>query len=124
MDARVLRSILVIGLFAMVIASGCYYDNVDELYPDGCRTANMSYTDDIVPILQGNCLSCHNSMSEQGGVNLQDYENVLIYVEDGSLIGSVNHDEGYEPMPQTGSKISNCSIAKLEAWVEQGAINN
>lgn len=106
------------------IGTGCYYDNVEDLYPDGCRTNNMSYTDDIVPILNGNCLSCHNSMDEQGGVNLETYDDVIIYVEDGSLLGSVKHEDGFEPMPLVGPMISNCSISKLEAWIDQGAINN
>ena len=108
----------------MLAAQGCYYDNVEELYPDGCRTNNMSYTDDVVPILERNCLSCHNDMDEQGGVNLQTYDEVIVYVENGSLLGSIKHADGFEPMPLIGTMISNCSISKIEEWIYDGAINN
>ncbi len=119
------------GIVAVITAvcviwsvQGCYYDNVEELYPDGCRTNNMSYSDDIVPILERNCLSCHNDMDEQGGVNLQTYDDVIIYVEDGSLLGSIKHSDGFEPMPLIGTMISDCSISKIEEWIYDGAINN
>ena len=122
-----IRQFVVLVLFSSLVAgigTGCYYDNVVDLYPDGCRTTNMSYTDDIVPILNGNCLSCHNSMDEQGGVNLETYDDVSIYVEDGSLLGSVKHSDGFEPMPLVGPMISDCSISKLESWIYDGALNN
>ena len=116
--------------FALVVAilgvslTGCYYDNVEELYPNGCNTNNVTYSGNIVPILEANCLSCHNSLAEQGGVNLEGYENVLIYVEDGSLMGSVRHDPEYVPMPLTGEKLSNCSINRMQAWIDAGALDN
>ncbi len=116
--------VLAVSTCVLVLGTGCYYDNVEDLYPDGCRTNNMSYQDDIVPILTGNCLSCHNSMDEQGGVNLENYDDLIIYVEDGSLLGSVKHADGYEPMPLVGPMISNCSISKLESWIYDGALNN
>lgn len=107
-----------------VIMQACYYDNIVDLYPDGCQTENVSYNDNIVPILNRECLSCHNSFSEQGGVNLEGYENVLEYVNDGSLLGSIKHEDGYEPMPLSGSKMSNCDIDRIESWINDGAPDN
>ena len=114
----------ILWILMIVLMGGCYYDNVEELYPNGCNTNDVTYSGNIVPILQSNCYSCHNDLSQQGGINLQGYENVLIYVEDGSLMGSVRHDEGYEPMPLTGGKLSNCSIDRMQAWIDAGALDN
>ena len=108
----------------VVITSACYYDNVEDLYPNGCNTTDVTYSEDVVSILQSNCLSCHNDLSEQGGVNLDGYDNLIPYVEDGSFMGSIRHEEGWEPMPLTGGMISSCSIDKLQAWIDAGALNN
>ena len=115
---------MMILVFTALIVSSCYYDNVEDLYPNGCNTSDVTYSRDVVSILQSNCLSCHNDLSEQGGVNLDGYDNLIPYVEDGSFMGSIRHEEGWEPMPLTGGMISSCSIDKLQAWIDAGALNN
>jgi len=110
-----------IGVFAI---SGCYYDNVTDLYPNGCNTIDVSYSRNLVPILDANCISCHNELSQQGGVVLEGYDNVIPYVETGKLMGSIRHEEGYEPMPLTGGKLSNCQINKFQSWIDAGALDN
>ena len=120
-----MKFIIITCVGALILMGGCYYDNVEELYPDGCRTNDVRYTDDVVPILEANnCLSCHNDGDEQGGINLEGYDNLLERVEDGSLMGSVRHDDDWEAMPLTGNKMNNCSIDRLQAWIDAGALNN
>ena len=47
-------------LLALLIGS-CYYDVEEELYPSlECDTADITYTADVLPIIEGNCFSCHN----------------------------------------------------------------
>lgn len=116
-----LRWILIVG---SMLISGCYYDNVTDLYPNGCNTTDVSYSQNIDPILSSNCLSCHNELSQQGGITLHDYENVLIYVENGRLMGSIEHAGGFEPMPLTGGKLSSCQIMKFQSWIDAGALDN
>jgi hypothetical protein len=111
-------------LAGVVMISGCYYDNVTDLYPNGCNVIDVSYSDNIVPILDANCLSCHNGVSQQGGVILEGYEEVLPYVDNGKLLGSIRHDDGFEPMPLTGGKLSSCQIKKFESWIDAGALDN
>ena len=124
-DTLVLRALLIVIVISGIGMSGCYYDNVEELYPDGCRTTDVSYSEGVVPILEANqCLSCHNSGNEQGGIPLEGYDNVLERVEDGSLMGAIRHEDEWEPMPLTGNKISNCSINRLQSWIDAGALNN
>jgi hypothetical protein len=124
MNTRKLKLLLAACVCCVTVA-GCYYDNVEELYPDGCRTNDVRYADHVVPILEANnCLSCHNDGDEQGGINLEGYENVLERVEDGSLMGSVRQQQDWEAMPLTGNKMSNCSIDRLQSWIDAGALNN
>ena len=112
-------------LTAFILLSGCYYDNEEELYPTNtCKTDDMSYTGDVLPILEDNCYSCHSQASNQGGVTLEGYDNLKIYVDNGKLIGAIKHEDGFAAMPQGAPQLGECQIAKIEAWVDQGASDN
>ncbi len=124
MDRIGLKEIWLLLFVGGLTLSGCYYDNVTDLYPNGCNTIDVSYSRNIVPILDANCVTCHNDISQQGGVVLDTYENVIPYVENGKLLGSIRHDDGFEPMPLTGGKLTACQIKKFEAWIDAGALDN
>lgn len=120
-----------IGAFAFaftltsLLITGCYYDNEEDLYPENtCVTSNMSYSNNILPILEDNRYSCHSQVSNQGGVTLEGYNNLKSYVDNGKLIGVINHQSGFPAMPQGVSKLGQCQIDKIEAWVDQGSPNN
>lgn len=107
---------------------GCYYDNEEDLYNiggnlDSCAVSDISYSADLVPILNLHCISCHNESSTQSNIYLETYENLAPYVADGKFMGSIKHDDGFEPMP-IGGKLENCDIALFEKWIEEGALNN
>lgn len=108
-----------------LLVTGCYYDNEEDLYPENtCVTNNMSYSNNILQILEDNCYTCHSMVSNQGGVTLEGYNNLKNYVDNGKLIGVINHEPGFPAMPQGGSKLGQCQIDKIEAWVDQGSLNN
>jgi hypothetical protein len=110
-----------------ILFSSCYYDVESELYPfSTCSSTNASYTSDIVPIVRRSCFSCHSNDNapENGNVNLESYENLVHYVHNGMLMGSIHHENGFEPMPQNASKLSDCEISKIESWIAHGAFNN
>lgn len=115
-------SILII--LALLLA-GCYYDSEEDLYPSAdCVTTNVSFANDIKPILDASCVSCHNPVSTiGGGIDLNGHAAVLPYATNGSLVGSVKQ-VGYSAMPKGASKLDNCKIAKMEAWVLAGSPNN
>lgn len=112
----------------MASLSSCYYDIEEELYPSysnqACDTLNMSYSQHIEPILANNCNSCHGTGIGLGNVTLGSFSNLQTYINNGSLMGSIEHAAGYSPMPKGGTKLTDCNIAKFRAWINQGAINN
>lgn len=116
--------IMTLGL---VITQGCYYDNEEELYPGSiCDTADVSYSATIQPLVQGNCatVGCHSGASPAAGLKLETYEEVSTASLNGSISNRINRPSG-DPllMPPTG-KLGNCQILKVDAWTNQGAINN
>lgn len=110
-----------------VFLGGCYNDNEEDLYPDqACNTTEVGFAGTIGPILSNNCLSCHgdrNNGGSGGGINLEGYSNVKIYVDNGLLLSAVKHDGNASPMPK-GGKLSACQISQIEAWIVNGAANN
>lgn len=121
------RSIYLL-LFGVLLLQGCYYDNQEDLYqfiqPVECNTSTASYLTGVVPILDNYCIRCHRDQRQDGNVNLQGYNNAKLYAEDGSLLGSINHDVGFAPMPGSGQKIPACEIETIRLWVAEGALNN
>ena len=103
----------------------CKYDNEKDLYPDNsCITIDMSYNNNISTILQDyGCISCHNTINPQGGVNLEGYVQTKICVDNSRLAKSINHN-GASPMPKDQAKMDSCDIKNIESWISDGARNN
>ena len=90
----------------------------------GCDTTNVTYSKIITPVLQLYCVGCHSGAAPSGGVTLATYNDVLIQVNNGKLMGSIQWLPGYFAMPKNGNKLSNCQIAEFRIWVQAGAPNN
>jgi hypothetical protein len=113
----------------MIFLNACTKQNEQTLISDSgsqttCDTTNMSYSTDINPILENNCVSCHNTTQANDGVILTDYNNVLIQINNGNLVNVIEHNPGYPEMPQGLPQLSSCTINKIVAWVNRGAPNN
>ena len=90
----------------------------------GCDTTKFTFSAYINPILQNNCVGCHNAATANGGVNLSNYINVKVNADNGKIYGAVAHLPGFKPMPQGGSQLSACNIRIIQKWIKSGALNN
>jgi hypothetical protein len=118
---------LMIAVTMVYLLNGCYYDNEAVLYPDNANCSdnpNPTFAFDVLPMLNTKCNSCHGGNSASGGIRLDGYDAVKIYVNNGSLMGSIRHASGYSAMPKNGSKLSTCEINKIQAWIDSGSLNN
>ncbi len=108
--------------------SACYYDKEDLVYPSTggvCDTVAMKYSVDVVNILSANCYKCHAGTAALGGGNMLDnYTGLKFMVNNGKLLKAINHLPGASEMPKGDPKLSDCNIAKITAWVNNGAPNN
>lgn len=123
-----IKQAILFFVLSLFVAS-CYYNNFDELHPavklnTTCDTLSvMSYTNNIKPVLDNYCVSCHNSSTRSGNIVLDTYSGAYSTAKSGKLLGSSAHKNGYVPMPPN-SKIDACSIRQIELWVNKGANNN
>lgn len=133
---KLIKHILPLAASALIILAGCYNDKADQLYPEPatgggggnntCDTANMSFANSIKPILKQYCTDpgCHIGNGAPGSQLLNAYSGAKNYVDANRLLGAINHQNGFVPMPQGMAKLSDCNINKITAWVNQGALNN
>lgn len=114
----------VVYMVIILSTSSCYYFNKEELYElDECIIDNMSYSNDISPIMKTYCNICHNKDNKSGGVRTDGYEELKIIANNKKLLGSIKHLDGYSGMPRNSEPLSDCNISKIEAWIEQGMVN-
>lgn len=122
------RTKLLFNIFiAVLLFVQCTYHNKEDYFsdnPNTCQTEEMSYTEDISPILENNCISCHNTSNSSGGINLSTYELTKQVAESGQLLGVIRHDNGFSPMPLSAAKLDDCTINKVSAWIDQVLKNN
>ena len=112
-------------LLVSVAATGCYYDKEDQLYNCTIDVTNSKYSTTVTnTMISYGCLGCHGTISPSGGVILNTYAGTKAVAADGRLYGSIAHIAGFNPMPQGSSKMSDCDIKKIKAWIDAGAPNN
>lgn len=88
-----------------------------------CDTSNFTYSGQVAPLLQKNCLGCHSGTGASANVHLDSYVGVKTVADNGRLVGAVSHATGFKPMPQ-GGKLQDCEIITIQKWVAAGAPNN
>lgn len=106
------------------------------------ETIQVSFATDIQPIFTNNCIQCHdqnhstgldlregNSYSLLVNVSSTNYAPNLriapLSLENSVLWHKITGDGIYgAQMPLIGDPLSNFEIAKIESWIELGALNN
>ncbi len=85
---------------------------------------------DVMPILETNCLRCHNTAKQEGGLLLESFDDLMKGGDDGSPIVAGDADgsslirqvEGRaKPKMPPKSDLRPEDIATLRAWVAAGA---
>jgi hypothetical protein len=85
-----------------------------------CNTT-ISFANDVMPILQANCISCHDQGNASGGYDLSTYSAVLANAN--AVVGSMKANS-YQLMPLGGPALPDSTIQKIKCWIEQGKLDN
>lgn len=120
-----LKILSVLFFSSMLMFSSCYYDNEEELYEyynqaNPCDTAAVSFANDIMPMIQGNCITgCHVAGGSGNGI-FENYNEVKAKVDNGSMMQRVVVNQDMPP----GGSLTDCQISQVQAWILNGAPNN
>lgn len=109
--------------------ASCTYSKKEVDYPTSvtCDTTTVKFSTTFKPILDATCNSCHGGDGSLGGGYIFDtYAGVKNQLDNArsELLDAIKHTGTVSPMPKGGGKLSDCEIAKIEAWINQGYPNN
>jgi hypothetical protein len=113
------------GISFIVFLTACGTSKKSEvtIAPLDCNTVTeISYKNDILPILEPNCASggCHNDKSRKHNISVLNLDDVKKAASKGELLGTIKHEKGYPKMPMFKPKLKNEDIQKIECWVKNG----
>src|SRR5262245_49102637 len=95
--------------------------------------AEIRFNADIRPILSNKCFKCHGPDLKKGGLDLQTRPGALKELKSGeravvpgksaasALLHRITTAAKSERMPPTGEPLTPAQVAKLRAWIDQGA---
>src|ERR1043166_3294541 len=121
--------LLLSGLAAF---ASCYNEKEQLLAPNSdkfnCTVISApSYATDLYgKVVQSTCAvsGCHDSGTKSGGYDFTTYSGLKAAASGGRLMGALNRNSGFSPMPKNGDKLSACRIQNFQNWVNNGAPNN
>jgi len=105
---------------------GCTYSH-GEPVPCTADTVNVTYSLVVSPIIQANCLDCHNTANYQTKGSFQNFDQFSVlqgHALSGRLMKCLRHEPLSPPMPKDRAKLSDCDLARIQTWVDAGALNN
>lgn len=108
------------ALLATWIQQGAQDNGCNE----GCDTTNVSFQDDVFPIVSLYCTSCHSGSDPDGGVLLTNYSNISSEAVSGTMLDAINWTGSIEPMPYQADQLPECYINLIQIWVDNGALDN
>lgn len=89
-----------------------------------CDTSGtVTFSGHVASIISTNCEGCHNATTSFGNVSLETYDQIKTIADNGALMHSLLATGGYSIMPTSGP-LSDCEIAKIQKWVDNGAQND
>lgn len=105
----------------LAILSSCSENSTDDLV-DVTLPVTVTYSNSIKPIIDNNCISCHNSPPVAGApMTLLTYENVKDAIQNRGLLDRISRDQGASGMmPLGGSRLPQTTIDLFVLWQSQG----
>ena len=93
--------------------------------------ASVSFSADVLPIINSRCMNCHGGRNIEAGLNLRTYEDIMAGSENGPVIipgdgeGSLLIEVIVKQlMPKKGPLLTPVQIQTISDWVAAGAPNN
>jgi uncharacterized membrane protein len=110
---------------ASFLLSGCADDSTNEINSLETVPENVTYTQNIKPIIQNNCLFCHKNPPINGApMPLTEAEFVRQAIQDRGLLDRISRPQGASGMmPNGGIRLPQVKIETIKKWRDQGFQN-
>ena len=116
--------------FGLLVLSGMLVYSISS-----CSSAEhqVSFANDIRPILKNKCMTCHGGVAQQGGLSFLFEEHLYKQLKTGKkavvpgnaakseIYQRVTNKDPQKVMPPEGEKLTEEETSLLKAWIDQGA---
>ena len=141
-----MRNLLIISLFLpLIYLSSCVSQNEEEVFPNANKikypiptgrpdttitnmdtviTFKIAYNPEVKDFMQFHCTGCHDTGNDKSDVDFDTYAELKAAIDNGSILGVIKHESGWEPMPQSFPKLVNEEVKFLEDWIDNGLPEN
>jgi len=81
---------------------------------------SITYTSHIKALMDANCVlsGCHTTNAPIG--SMANYVDAKAFASAGRILGALNRESGFSPMPKNANKLSDSDIAHVTKWVNDG----
>lgn len=93
--------------------------------------ADISYSNDVYPILESRCGKCHMGSFTSENLNMETYDSLMAGSQNGAVIVAGNAKESLlarkilkGEMPKRGPKLTSAQVQIIIDWINAGAPNN
>lgn len=115
-----MKSALALLSFVMAFVA-CTKNDEETLYgATECDTENVTFQERIQPIIANQCAfsGCH--VQGGGSILLENYAQIKNSIDNGNFVQRVLVTRDMPP----GAPLTDCQIASIQQWVDDGAPNN
>lgn len=102
---------------------------------------NLSFADDVMPILREHCVDCHSADVQEGEISLDSYRAVIsarykkhatAMVVAGNpkasrlfiVVNTKNEAMRMPPAQRNEERLNDTEIEKIKVWIKEGALDN
>ncbi|MEC4003910.1 hypothetical protein OX283_004525 [Flavobacterium sp. SUN052] len=115
---KICTAFIVLSTLVLFSCESRTYEDISDTF-----VANPTYTANVKPIIENNCLSCHGANTNAQYPPMESYADVRDAAENGEMICRIDDQScGGAIMPQTG-KMPQVTIDIIKRWKQQGYAN-
>jgi hypothetical protein len=111
-------------LFTALIFISCTNTSPDDLVDDTPITTTIKYATDVFPIVESQCLSCHNDNFSSGNNSYSTYAQFRDATENGNVIDRITRSVGDPLLMPQGNQLPQNSIDIILQWQLDGYLEN
>ena len=99
------------------------------IYVSPCDTSVVYFKEQIMPIMQAKCVSCHNTLKAKEGINVDSYDNIIKTIRVKNSAGIQKNElesvikTDFMP-PGKHEKLTLTEKKLVYKWIQQGMQNN
>ena len=119
---KTIKTLQFTSLVVLLAIGSCTNNSEDDLIIPNNDVALVRYTENIKPIMDNNCVSCHGTTNPNSGLSLTNYSQVRQAVLNNGLINRISRTSGDPQLMPTTGRMPQQTIDLVNQWQTDGLL--